>query len=265
MDSGRTTEKLCILVKAYPQPSQKYEETVCCAAVTEDGRLLRLYPIPYRTLRPEQRFNRFDWIEADIWKAEDFRPESYKVEPGSIRIIHPGKKINDIDRVRIWKPFIADSLTALKEENETTGRSLGIVRPDPGSVSFKVAPISKDSKQDREIAETLYKQTSLLNPDQLKPLEKPEYSFTYQFTSAGKKHTQKIHDWEVQAAYFNFKKSYGKKAMDRLCQEYGENIPARNLHFIMGTMLAHPRTFIIIGLLRTGVDVEMADAQGGLF
>lgn len=31
-------QHICILVKAYPQPSQKYEETVCCAGVTEDGR-----------------------------------------------------------------------------------------------------------------------------------------------------------------------------------------------------------------------------------
>jgi hypothetical protein len=29
---------------------------------------------------------------------------------------------------------------------------------------------------------------------------------------------------------------------------------ARNLHLIMGTMAAHPRTFIVIGLLRSGID-----------
>ncbi|GEM_PF-5038192 len=36
---------------------------------------------------------------------------------------------------------------------------------------------------------------------------------------------------------------------DRNTHMYGDAIPARNLHLIMGTMLAHPRTFIIIGLL----------------
>ncbi len=62
--------RICILVKAYPQPSQKYEETVCCAGVTEDGRFLRLYPIPYRRLKKEQQFQRFDWVEMHI--AKDF-------------------------------------------------------------------------------------------------------------------------------------------------------------------------------------------------
>lgn len=35
---------------------------------------------------------------------------------------------------------------------------------------------------------------------------------------------------------------------------YGDTILTRNLNFIMGTMTAHPRTFIVIGLLRSGFD-----------
>ena len=37
--------RVCILVKAYPQPSQKYQETVCVAAVTAAHELVRIYPI----------------------------------------------------------------------------------------------------------------------------------------------------------------------------------------------------------------------------
>jgi hypothetical protein len=50
-----------------------------------------------------------------------------------------------------------------------------------------------------------------------------------------------------------------------LQQEYGERIPTRNPHFIMGTMKAHPQTFIIIGILRSGIDPAELDRQGGLF
>ena len=46
---------------------------------------------------------------------------------------------------------------------------------------------------------------------------------------------------------------------------YGETIPARNLHLIIGTMLAHPRTFIIIGLLRSGLDPAELARQASLF
>jgi hypothetical protein len=38
-------------------------------------------------------------------------------------------------------------------------------------------------------------------------------------------------------------------------------IPKRNLHFVMGTMKAHPRQFIIIGLLRSAMPPEIAARQ----
>lgn len=47
--------RACVLVKAYPQPSQHYEKTVCCAAITDSGKLRRIYPVPYRRFRPEQK------------------------------------------------------------------------------------------------------------------------------------------------------------------------------------------------------------------
>lgn len=71
----------------------------------------------------------------------------------------------------------------------------------------------------------------------------------------------KIHDWEVAAAYYQYKKRYGDKALEMLSNEYGNNIPRQNLHIILGTMKAHPRQFIIIGLLRTTEDINLADSQ----
>ena len=52
-----------------------------------------------------------------------------------------------------------------------------------------------------------------------------------------------IHDWEVQEAHRQYKRRYGEAALEHLKRMYGETIPADNLHFIMGTMAAHPRTF----------------------
>ena len=57
----------------------------------------------------------------------------------------------------------------------------------------------------------------------------------------------------------------GKVPVTHLKRMYGETIPARNLHFIMGTMAAHPRTFIVIGLLRSGLDPAELGKQGKLF
>lgn len=50
-----------------------------------------------------------------------------------------------------------------------------------------------------------------------------------------------------------------------MAQEYGENIPKRNLHFIMGNMAKRPWVFIVIGLLRSGLDPDELSRQGKLF
>ncbi len=69
----------------------------------------------------------------------------------------------------------------------------------------------------------------------------------------------------MQAAYINYRKRYGDDALEKLEQEYQQNIPTRNLHFVMGTMAAHPQTLILIGLLRIGLAPEELDMQGELF
>ena len=69
----------------------------------------------------------------------------------------------------------------------------------------------------------------------------------------------------MQAAYRHYKHRYGAKALDQLVREYNDNIPTRNLHFLMGTMASHPRTFIIIGLLHSGFDPQELARQGHLF
>jgi hypothetical protein len=268
MNQGRYVKRrIRILVKAFPQPSQKYEETVCCAGITEDtGELLRLYPIRYRRLDKTNQFDRFDLVEMSITKDSDPRPESHHVEEDSIRFIESGTRLSDEAKVRLWKPFIVPSLKALHKENKQTRRSLGIIKPDSGSVQFKIDLASKSGAQDKQIADLVFQQASLLE-DPLKPLALPKYSFSYHYTCAGHPHKHQIHDWEVQAAFINYKRRYKTedKALEMIKQEYQQNIPTRNLHFIMGTMKAHPQTFIVIGLLRSGIDPKEVDKQGRLF
>lgn len=71
-------------------------------------------------------------------------------------------------------------------------------------------------------------------------------------------------DWEVQAAYRHYQHRYRTQALDQLAREYGENIPKRNLNFLMGTMASHMRTFIVIGLLRSAFDPQELARQGQL-
>lgn len=256
-----SSERVCILVKAYPQPSEKYEETVCCAGITPDGRMVRVYPIPYRSLLPEQRFGRFDVIEAKMIKApNDFRPESFRVEPTSIRVVQRGDSMTPEQKAALWLPHVAESIAALKEQNRTSERSLGIVRPKPETVRFKWSAIDAD---DVAINESLSHQAAMFATEVLKPL-KADYAFSYQFRTGDNDHDMKIHDWEVQAAHQHYKHRYREAALEQMRVEYGVNMPNSNLHLILGTMQKHPRQFIIIGLLRTSAALDAIAAQSTL-
>jgi hypothetical protein len=53
------TERVLILCKTYPSPSAKYAKTSCVAGMTESGRLIRLYPVPFRLVADEQQFKKW--------------------------------------------------------------------------------------------------------------------------------------------------------------------------------------------------------------
>lgn len=227
--------------------------------------MLRLYPIRYRHLTAERRFDRFDLVELDMeLPRDDYRPESRHVIEDSICIVGDGKKLTAEARVRLWKPFIVPTLKELHAQNKATKRSFGIIKPEDGSVKFFVKLTKDIDDDDRAMNQAAFQQVSLFE-EPLAKLPTPDYAFGYRFTSGGHSHEHLIHDWEVQAAYIAYRKRYGDEALDVLKREYGENIPKRNLHFILGTMKAHPHTFIIIGLLRSSVSPDDLDRQSGLF
>lgn len=254
---AKTAKRVFILVKAYPQPSRAYQETVCCAGITETGEFVRLYPIRYRRLKPEARFERYDLVQVEGEKPrDDHRPESFHVDEDSIRIVRTGRSSDANSKPLIWLPYVSPSLDALRGANDDPERrtSLGIVMPDAGSVRFSWKPTAAADEADQAISASLQHQSSLIE-DPLEPLDSPEYVFRVSWTSNGRKSEGAIHDWEVQAAYRAYKRKYHERALDMMKQQYQEEMAGRNLHFFLGTMKAHPKQFIIVGLLRSSPDV----------
>ncbi|MDR2399889.1 MAG: hypothetical protein LBD61_05630 [Endomicrobium sp.] len=75
----KETKKVLITVKTYPTSSKKYDELVCTAGITEDGKLIRLYPIEFRKLPYEKQYKKYDWIEVVVERNDsDFRKESFR-------------------------------------------------------------------------------------------------------------------------------------------------------------------------------------------
>src|SRR5258708_3148291 len=127
--------KILIWGKTRPEVSTKYRETVCTGGVwAENGRLVRIYPVPLRYMDDENIFKKYKWIEADVTKStSDPRPESYKIRYDTVKtgdLILPGKGNWD-ERAKwiIRDENIAPSVEALKASQELDGTSLRLVKP----------------------------------------------------------------------------------------------------------------------------------------
>ncbi|WP_146086504.1 hypothetical protein [Rathayibacter sp. AY1D1] len=75
--------RVLITVKASPEPSKTYGDTVCVAGVrlNEDGTgsWVRIYPVAFRHLDSAQQFKKFEVIEVDLTRSsKDARTESYR-------------------------------------------------------------------------------------------------------------------------------------------------------------------------------------------
>jgi hypothetical protein len=63
--AGKATRVL-IWGKTYPELSNQHRETVCTGGCTEDGRPIRIYPVPLRYLPEMTRYSLYHWIEAPL-------------------------------------------------------------------------------------------------------------------------------------------------------------------------------------------------------
>src|ERR1039457_242047 len=124
------TKRALIVVRTYPVPVPSGIESSCTAAITETGEWLRLFPVPWRLLPDDQRFRKYQWIDARVTKAtDDSRPESFKLRPDGIRIVS--------EPLAHWKakkdfvvPMLAASLCALVRSRDSQQYpTLGIFRP----------------------------------------------------------------------------------------------------------------------------------------
>jgi hypothetical protein len=125
--------KALILVRTYPTPARNGVEVSCTAAVTEDGQWLRLFPVPYRFLELDKRFRKYQWIEVDVIKASDPRPESYKIfDRNSIQVVSPvlPSDGNWRERKRYVDPLKRHCMCCIKRERDAAGYpTLGIFKP----------------------------------------------------------------------------------------------------------------------------------------
>ncbi len=236
------TKSVTVLVKALPQPSEKYAETVCVAGVTRDGEWRRLYPIRFRQL--EDKFRRWHWIEYKWHRAHgDKRSESRNVDNETLRTLHP---LRPAERARFLTPLIRTSTDEAVERKE----SLTIIRPTNVNFSWEEKTTEEIAAERRGFSNAA-RQTSFFDSE-LKVLNPCPYKFFFEYTSAdGKGHRNFCHDWETSAAFHNLSRSHSATdALKHLSNEYNHRYPQAGMAFAMGTHSQRPTQWLLIGVLR---------------
>ena len=131
-------KRILIWGKTGIELSRKDYETVCTGGVTEDGKPIRLYPIPHRYLDSEDQFKKYQWITARVARdPSDPRPESHHVERGSIEAgeVIPtddyewGNRADVMFRDQSWQFKNVEGPGGLLEAQARDGTSIGVVDP----------------------------------------------------------------------------------------------------------------------------------------
>lgn len=230
-------------MKAFPQYSTKYEETVCCAGITEHGEFKRLYPIRYRKLAKDAAFNRWDWVDFKYYAPlRDRRPESCHVLEDQIKI---DGKMPKRDRSMFLNRYVSDSVDAAANK----GMSLALIRPKNPKFIIKEKKASDLEKEMQKYREAV-KQKSLLEKD-LKAIVPVRYRFKFKFHDGSGSHTYTAGDWETSAMFNNEEKRNGaEKAIERMERVFNEEYPQKGMLFCVGNVARRPHTWTLLGIIR---------------
>jgi hypothetical protein len=197
-------KRALIIGRASPEPSKKHIETVCTGGITEEGEVLRLYPIPLRYLAEKSRYKLWTWAKFDVQKnPSDKRKESYKVREGSIQILSQVEDRSEQFQF-LQKAMVADRET-LDDLYRKDWTSIGVVEIE--LLDFYKEAQRKDWENDKPYIKQFHLYT------QVKPLEQLPIEMRLKFRCKNnpncKAHESGLIGWQYMEALRKFKERYG--------------------------------------------------------
>jgi hypothetical protein len=251
--------QVLVTVKAYPQPSRTYGETVCVAGVRTDAGVptwIRLYPVAYRDLAFADRFQKYQLMNLRAFRsASDQRPESYKPNIPSAQL---GEFIGP---ERNWRArwgylnLLAGATTAcelLAQQDDPEAPSLGLIRPRLID-RLDIEPNDAFSEDKQRLADLAA--AGDLFSAQRSALEPAPYRLKYHYfcmSDGCNGHHQTLIDWEAGQAARKWKADgrsdqdlpglLRQKFLDQLCA------PDRDTYFFLGNQHQHRRSFLVLGV-----------------
>jgi hypothetical protein len=213
LDLGWEEKKVLIIGRASPEPSKKHIETVCTGGITEEGQVLRLYPIPLRYLEREARYKLWTWARFEVQKnPSDKRKESYRVRENSIRV---EAEIEDwSERFSLLQKAIVRDRETLDELYHKDWTSIGVIEIE--LIDFRMQAQKKNWDKDKPYIKQFHLYT------EVKPLEQLPVEMRLKFKCRNnpdcKTHESALIGWQYMEAFRNFARKYGsgQKAFDAI-------------------------------------------------
>ncbi|MGC4867349.1 hypothetical protein ACLQ3B_18175 [Micromonospora sp. DT53] len=250
------TLRLLITVKAAPNPSARYGETVCVGALGMDPPWtgwIRLYPVHYRDLDDDGKFHKYDIIHVDALPAsQDQRRESWK--PIVDTITTERHIASRQSRRNLLDPLVEDSMCWLNKQarDDRSARSIALIRvADISSLQVKRHP--GWSAEDRKKIAGYLNQLDLLEPAKRSPLQAPRFTGAYRYRCADRQcrgHQQTLWDWEFVALQRRLDQLTDAEAAEQLRNKFLTQLCAadRDVAFYVGNQAARPQSFSIGGV-----------------
>jgi hypothetical protein len=246
------TKTVLVTVKAYPNPSRKHTETVCCAGIElEQKKWICLYPIPFRDLDSSQQFRKYTIIKVRCNKAnDDHRIESHKVDSDSIKIIkHLDTKDGWRERKAVVLPLASPSFCDILSKIDNN-QSLGIFKPAQMNLIWEKVVV-----KDAEKRNACYAQLSFFDK-QKDAVEQIPYNFYYQFKCDGLPecpgHKLMIVDWELGQAFRDWRHKYRPESLllENIRKRWLTDMcsPNKDTYFYVGNMRKFRDTFLVLGV-----------------
>lgn len=256
----RARLRVLITVKAAPNPSVTYGETVCVAGVRL-GDLgptgwIRLYPINFRHLpQATEQIKKYDIVTVDCRPAGEARLESWRPNMSTLHVethLPPWRR-----RRELLEPMIDDSMCRIRTDAAADARapSLALVRPTE-ILGFRLEQHPGWSKDEQAKIDAYVNQLELdvFEAAQDKtPLEAPRFRGFYRWRCADPKcgtHEQSIIDWEFVALQRHLWNRSDAEAQEGLRKRFFEEIcsQANDVAFYVGNQAKRPQTFSILGV-----------------
>ena len=249
--------RVLITVKAAPNPSQTYGETVCVAGLSVDlnrRSWIRLYPVNFRDLTSEDRFRKYELVTVDARPARnDQRRESWKP---ILATLERGAFLKPWQPRRSWiDPYLEDSMCRLHRaaRADANSRSLALIRPkDVSGIDIERHPGWSADEQAK--IDAYVNQLDLFSTRDRTPLQAPRFRGFYRYRCyepGCRGHRQGMIDWEFVAYQRNhLAGADARRAAEALADRFFGDLCAqdRDVAFYVGNQAKRAHVFSVLGV-----------------